>query len=91
MITDFNRTIKLLISILICLILLTICVAYDTADETITAKNDKLDNLSKGVVVFNDTYVSLDKNSGQAISDGKIHTVKPKYKTITMTGRPSCI
>ena len=91
MITDFNRTIKLLISILICLILLTICIAYDTADETITAKNDKLDkNLSNGVVILNGTYVSLDKNSGQAISDGKIHTVKPKYKTITMTGKPSC-
>lgn len=108
MITDNNKTtIKLLIGILIILILLCICITIDSASDTDTITNTNefaLEDMPKNVVVVNESYAPS-KNSGQAVSDGKIYTdkkvkdnktVKHKNKakknkqTITMTGRPSC-
>ena len=67
--------------------------SVDSADETITATNQDgyaLKNM-KDVAIINGTdYVTIDNNSGVAVSDGKIYTEKPRYKTITMTGKPSC-
>lgn len=98
MIIDNNTTIKLLIGIVICLILLGVCITFDSADETITSTdNNSIDHLAKGkeIIIINDSYV-LDKDSGWAKSDGKLHTDKSvktkttKQPTVTMTGRPSC-
>lgn len=95
MITGFSKTSKkLTIGILITLILLTLCVAMDSATDTITNINNtsnQLEQLSKNgnYTVINQTYI-LDKDSGMAVSDGKIYTEKPKHPTYTITARPSC-
>ena len=69
--------------------------SVDSADESITVKNDDKplsDNFSKtdNAVMVNGTYYVLPNGSGKAVHDGKVYTEKPKYNTITMTGRPSC-
>lgn len=87
--------------------LLSICVAYDSATSTDTISNmnedtplkDIPNDIPKNTIVINDTHAPI-KNSGKAVSDGKVYTdksVKPtKVKptevkqTITMTGKPSC-
>ena len=83
-----------MIAILFVLILLGICMSVDSADETITVKNDNqelLDNFSKthDVILLNGTYY-LSKDSGEAVSDGKVYVDKSVKPSITMTGRPSC-
>lgn len=69
--------------------------SVDSADESITVKNDDkplLDNFSKtdNAVILNGTYYVLPNGSGKAVSDGKVHVDKSVKPTITMTGRPSC-
>ncbi len=83
---------KILILVFISLFLI-ISLSADTADEDVISNINDSGHLStiKNVTFINDTYV-LPKNTGKAISDGKIYTdtsvkVKPK---ITMTGKPSC-
>lgn len=77
--------------------MLTICVAVDSADTiTNTDQSSPLENFSnENLTIINDTYYNLPKNSGYAVSDGKVYTdktvkVKKQANTITMTGRPSC-
>lgn len=91
MIIDNIRIKKLLIAILICTILLSICIMVDSADETITVKDQqKPQNISGNMIMVNGTYVVTDEEDGWAKTDGKVYTEKPKYPTVTMTGRPSC-
>lgn len=92
MIIGLERIIRLLIGIVIVLILLGVCITIDSAEENITIDNT---NMTQNITT-NESYIGP-KNSGQAISDGKIYTVKEKTKkqakkqqTITMTGKPSC-
>lgn len=96
MITGFSKTSKkLTVGILLTLILLTVCIAMDSATDTITNINNsdnQLEQLSKNenYTIVNQTYYILDNNSGKAMGDGKIYTEKPKYPTYTITARPSC-
>ena len=82
---------KLIAGIAIVTILLICCIAVDSADDTITANNsDSLQKIPKGTIVINDSYI-LEKNSGMAVSDGKVYVDKSvKVKpTITMWAKPS--
>ena len=77
---------KLIAGIAIVTVLLICCIAVDSADETIVVdNNDSLQQIPEGVTVINDSYV-LKKNSGMAVSDGKVYEEKP---TITMWAKPS--
>ena len=73
----------------------------DSADDTITnIQNSTNTNLqNKSIVYVNGTYYTDMKNSGKAVSDGKIYTEKTetnkktkpnKKSTVTITARPSC-
>lgn len=67
--------------------------SVDSADETITAPTQDghiLRNFHNVTILNGTSYVAVDKNNGVAVSDGKVYTEKPKYNTITITGRPSC-
>lgn len=93
MIIDNNRIRNLLIGILIVLILLTVCTSVDyatnyTNNDSIIASDNQTINMTN-VTYLNDTHFALMKGSGVA----KLNNVvveKPKHKTITMTGKPSC-
>ena len=88
---------------MIILVLLSICVSIDYADDnvTITNINDsvKQTNTSK-VTVLNDTqYVELNNNDSYFVAkkSDKIHTIKEKsvkkvkkVPLVTITARPSC-
>ena len=60
----------------------------DSANETISNIDDGNSSVTmpKDTIVVNSTY-TLPKDAGKAISDGKIHTVKP---VIGMYAKPSC-
>lgn len=94
MIKGNKRKQKLLIGILLCLIGLAVCMTVDSATETITSMDNRPITATENVTILNGTsYIVMDKGAGIAVSDGKIYTEKPKKpkaKTITMTGRPSC-
>lgn len=82
---------NLLLGILIVLLLLSICVTVDYADDTITVtENQTVDrNInSSGIIVLNDTYYA-----GEKVGVAKLQSVvteKQKLPMITMTGKPSC-
>lgn len=101
MIIGLDRIQKLLTGIVITLILLTICITVDSADdnvvnETITAEElnitinettakDIITTNNRTILKVNNTYVV--KGSGQATSDGKIYSEVP---LVTITSKPSC-
>ena len=81
----------LLLGIIIVLLLLGVCVTVDYADDTITAKNDKV-NVPEGAILVNNSSMVYVNSSASTIvgkSSDKIYTVKQKYPTITITARPS--
>lgn len=72
------------------LLLLSICVTVDYADDTITVTENQtvdIDN-SSGIIVLNDTYYSEEKGGVAKLQ--KVVTQKQKLPVITMTGKPSC-
>lgn len=88
---------KLVAGIVIVSVLLIFCVAIDYADETITnVNNHTVQKMPKNVTVVNSSY-TLSKNTGMAVSDGKVYTdknvktkhAKKKTPTITMWAKPS--
>lgn len=85
---------KILILVFISIFLI-LSLSADTAEEdTITNIGNDTVDMPNNVKVFNGEYI-LPKNSGKAISDGKIHTTvkkksKNKIQTITITAKPSC-
>ena len=82
---------KLLIGIAIVSLLLVMCIAVDYAD-VITAKDVQVKAPKDAIVVNNDSIVAVNKSASVIIpkTSDKIHTIKPKYPTITMVGKPSC-
>lgn len=87
---------KLLVAIAIVLLLLGVCVSVDYAtDDTISNLNETTmpKNIPKGTIIVNNSSVVVVNQTASVIickSDDVVHTIKPKYKTITMTGKPSC-
>lgn len=91
-IIDNIKVIKLLTGILIVLVLLTICVAVDSADDTDTISNINESRQMNAVLLKNATFINgtsyvLPENTGTAVTDGKIYTDK---NTVTITSKPSC-
>ncbi|MBP5423002.1 MAG: hypothetical protein J6Y78_11230 [Paludibacteraceae bacterium] len=90
-----DNTKGLLTGILIVLMLLSICVAVDYADNTttITMKENKTNmNLTNYTLVNDTKFVDLDNESGimKIQNNGKVIIQKPTLPRITATGKPSC-
>lgn len=75
---------NLLFWILILVVLLTICVAVDSAEE-INVSNVDCKNVS-----VNDTYVNLQSNTTSNITVTARDTVHQAYPVIGMWAKPSC-
>jgi len=76
------------------LLLLTVCISVDYADDNITIVSNKTveQNMNINVsetILVNGTHYSIDNETGIAKLQNVV-TEKPKYPTITMTGKPSC-
>lgn len=92
MIIDLMK--KLLLGIAIVGLLLLWCVAVDSADEISNLNESTLaDGVPNGaIIVNNSSIVAVNDRSSVIVAkhNDVIHRVKPKYPTITMTGKPSC-
>ena len=68
--------------------------ALDSADEISNLNESSLpQNVPKGAIVTNNSSIVAVNKSASVIvvkHNDVIHTIKPKYHTITMTGKPSC-
>lgn len=92
-IKEFTK--KLLIGILIVSLLLCVCISIDYADDTITNLNESSlsQNMPRGTIIMNNSSMVYVNSSASVIvgkSSDKIYIEKPKYKTISITSRPSC-
>ena len=85
--TGLDRIIKLLTGVVIILILLTICITVDSADDNVVNETITVEELNVTIneTEVNDTYVA--QSSEQIITDGKIYSEGP---LITITSKPSC-
>lgn len=85
-----NNIKNLLFGIIIVLLLLSICITVDYADDTITVTENQtvdIDN-SSGIIVLNDTYYA-----GETEGVAKLQSVvteRPKLPLITIISKPSC-
>jgi len=79
----------LLLMILGVLLLLSVCIGVDYADEPITVEAEPM-NTSNCTVVDGVHYDNRIINGTGVAKVHKIVTEKPKYPLITMTGKPSC-
>ena len=92
--------IKLLtLGIVITLLLLSICITVDYADNITINDNITVNNLDKKVdtklnntTMINGSYYILENGSGIAKiqNNGNIIIKKPKYPIVTITAKPSC-
>ena len=84
---------KLLSGIVFVLILLALCVAVDSADESIVINESTLaDNVPNGAILSNNsTIVAVNNRSSIIVAKHSdvIHTIKPKYPIVSMWARPS--
>lgn len=91
MIIDYIK--NLLIGIFIVVALLVCCMALDSADEINNLNESSMPkNIPKDtIIVDNSDSVAVNSSLGmiQVKSSDLVH-IKPKYPTITMTGKPSC-
>jgi len=90
----YNRK-DLICCIIAVLLLLSVCMTVDYADDSISNQNESsiAKNVPSGAIVTNNSSIVAVKQHSSVIvpkASDKIHTIKPKYKTITMTGKPSC-
>lgn len=89
MITDKIKA--LLLAILGVLLLLSVCVSVDYADPIITTENHSQMNTSNCTLIGGVHYDDMIINrSNKHIENYNVVVEKPKYPTITMTGKPSC-
>jgi len=85
----------LLLSIIFVLLLLSVCVTVDYADDrpikVIKNQSDYSDS-SEYIMVNNTSVVALNKTSNVIVGKHSevVHTIKPKYATIGMYAKPSC-
>ena len=84
----------LLLGIFVVIALLVCCMALDSADEISNINESSLPhNIPKGTIVMNNSSIVAVNESASVIvvkHNDVIHTIKPKYHTITITGKPSC-
>lgn len=88
MIIDYIK--NLLIGIFIVVVLLSLCMALDSADEDISVDQEVVNVTNTtfvGGVHYDDKIV--DKNVTGIAKVHKVVHIKPKYPTITITARPS--
>ena len=85
---------KLLFGIAIVGLLLLLCVAVDSADESIVLNESSLaENVPNGAILTNNSSIVAVNESASVIvvkHNDVIHTIKPKYPTISMWAKPSC-
>lgn len=81
---------NLLLCIGLVLLLLGVCVSVDYADDNITITN-KINNTSNVKVLNNDTVIGVNEEDSNIVvkSSDKVHTIVPKYPTISMWAKPS--
>ena len=89
MIIDYTK--RLLFGIFIVVVLLSLCMAIDYADDSVVVSaNQSQVNVSNctlvGGVHYDDVIVNRSKGH---IESYNVVSVKPKYPTITITARPS--
>lgn len=75
---------NLLFWILILVVLLTICVAVDSAEEI------NISNVDYRNVSVNDSFVNLQSNATSNITISARDTVHQMYPTVSMYAKPSC-
>lgn len=84
----------LLFWIFIVVVLLSFCMALDSADEINNLNESSLpQNIPKGAIVTNNSSIVVVNESASIIvvkHNDVIHRVKPKYPTISMWAKPSC-
>lgn len=92
MIIDYIK--NLLIGIFIVVVLLSFCMAIDSADEISNINESSLPhNIPKGTIVMNNSSIVAVNESASVIvvkHTDVIHRVKPKYPIVTITAKPSC-
>ena len=71
---------------MIVLILLTICITIDSADDNIYINDTTTNETLINETLINDTYI-LGNDSGEAVTDGKIYSNIP---LATIKAKPSC-
>lgn len=85
---------NLLFWIFIVIVLLSFCMALDSADEINNLNESSLpQNVPKGTIITNNSSIVAINESASVIvvkHNDVIHTIKPKYPTISMWAKPSC-
>lgn len=88
-----NNIKNLLFGIIVVLVLLTVCITVDYADDNITiASNKTVENRNVNAsetILVNGTHYSIDNETGTAKLQNVV-TEKPKYPIIGMWAKPSC-
>ena len=89
MIIDYIK--NLLFWIFVVIVLLSFCMALDSADENITVDQEMVNDTNTTLVggVYYDDKI-MDKNVTGIAKVHKIVHIKPHHPVITMTGKPSC-
>ena len=93
MITDNIKA--LLLSIIFVLLLLSVCVTVDYADDRpikVIKNQTKYNDTSMIKIEDNDGIVAVNDTTHTLVgkSSDKIHTIKQKYPLVTITAKPSC-
>ena len=85
----------LLLGIIVVLLCLGVCVTVDYADDDINNLNESSLNktMVKGAIPTNNSTIIHEDGKAKVIvgkNNDVVHTIKPKYSTITITAKPSC-
>jgi len=85
----------LLLSIIFVLLLLSVCVTVDYADDRpikVIKNQTKYNDTSMIKIEDNDGIVAVNDTTHTLVgkSSDKIHTIKQKYPLVTITAKPSC-
>lgn len=86
---------KLMIWLIVVLVLLCSCIAYDYAENNTITNIESTGSIIDSynvTVVNNTTVIGVNESASNIVvkSSDKIYTSKAKTPTITMTGKPSC-
>ena len=86
---------KLMIWLIVVLVLLCSCIAYDYAENNTITNIESTGGIIDSynvTVVNNTTVIGVNESASNIVvkSSDKIYTSKAKTPTITMTGKPSC-
>ncbi|MBQ6345153.1 MAG: hypothetical protein IJI96_03460 [Methanobrevibacter sp.] len=83
---------KLIIGIIFVLLLLSVCITIDFADEPIIVTENQTENNTSNCTLIDGVYYDnkIVSNSKQHIKNYNVVTVKPKVPLISITAKPSC-